>query len=116
MRKLATNAISYDRATSATLFIPQLICVILFIALLAFGVISKFRVSFLAYLGLYFLLSVSAYWMLSFPRYMFGAAPIFSLMASAGAKNRAADALVTLICASGLIFFTIAYTCGYHIY
>ena len=116
MRVLAENAFSFDKATSATLFTPQIISILLFIALMAFGVFSKFRASFLAYLGVYFLISISAYWMLSFPRYIFGAVPMFPLMASLGSKSRAADALVSLICIAGLIFFTIAYTCGFHVY
>ena len=116
MRTLAVNAFEFPRATSATLFIPQIICIILFIALLLYGVLSKFRVSLLAYLGVYFLLSISAFWMLSFPRYIFGAVPMFPLMSSLGSKSRAADALVSMVCFAGLIFLTIAYTCGFHVY
>ena len=116
MHTLAHNVVSYDRATSASLFIPQIICIVLFIALMFYGVATKFRVSFMAYLGVYYLLSISAYWMLSFPRYIFGAVPLFSLMSSLGNKSRAADALVTLACSAGLIFLTIAYTCGFHVY
>ena len=116
MRSLAANALTFDRATSATLFIPQLIAVILFIFLLAYGVIKKFHVSLLAYLGAYCLMSISTSWMLSFPRYMFGAFPIFSLMAAPGAKSRAADALITFVCAAGLIYLAVAYACGFHVY
>ena len=116
VRTLAQNVIAFDRATSASLFIPQIICIVLFIALLAYGAITKFRVSFLAYLGVYYLLSISAYWMLSFPRYIFGAVPIFHLMASLGNRSHAADALISMACFAGLIFLTIAYTCGFHVY
>lgn len=116
MRVLAISAMSYNRSTSASLFIPELVTVILFIALLAYGVASGFRVSMLAYLGVYFLLSISAFWLLSLPRYIFGAAPVFMLMASLGQKNRMADAFITFLCVIGLVFFTIAYTCGYRVY
>jgi hypothetical protein len=116
MRTLAVCAVSYDRKTSASLFVPQIICIFLFIAMMVYGVVKKFRVSFLAYLGVYYLLTISANWMLSFPRYIFGAMPIFPLMASLGGKSKAADTLMSLICIAGLVFLTIAYTCGFHVY
>ena len=116
MHNLAANALSFEASTSASMFAPQIICIILFIIIMAYGAISGFRTSMLAYLGIYFFVSISAYWMLSFPRYIFGAAPVFSLMASLGRRSKFTDALISLICASGLIFLTIAYACGYHVY
>ena len=116
MKTLAYNTMNFDRPTSASLFVPEIIFIILFIMLAAYGAIKKLRVSFLAYLGVYFLLSVSAYWLLSFPRYIFGALPVFPLMASLGRTSRAADALISFFCLVGLVFLTLAYTGGYHVY
>ena len=116
MGALAANAISYNNSVSASLFIPQVIFIFLFILIMIYSALSGFRASMLAYLGLYFLLSISARWMLSFPRYIFGAAPVFLVMAEIGRRGKNVDALMTLFCAAGLFFFTIAYACGFHVY
>lgn len=116
MRDLALNSLRYDRDVSATMFIPELICIVLFICLMFYGAATGFRVSMLAYLGVYFLLSVSAYWMLSFPRYVFGAVPVFPLLASLGRRNRAADTIVSLVCIAGLIYLTVAYVNGFNVF
>ncbi|MDR3120202.1 MAG: hypothetical protein LBU58_02535 [Clostridiales bacterium] len=116
MRSLAANVLAFDPQTSASMFLPQLICIILFLGLMVFGILARFRLSMLVYLGVYFLLTISASWMLSFPRYLFGAAPVFCLMGALGRRGRLADALQTLVCLSGLMYLTFAYVCGYHVY
>ncbi|MDR1438604.1 MAG: hypothetical protein LBJ10_00880 [Clostridiales bacterium] len=112
---LAANALQWSPRESAALFVPQLAMVMLNIALIIYGIVKKFRLSMLAYLAAYFLISISASWMLSFPRYMFGAVPIYWLLAQAG-RRRAADALITFSLVFGLAYYMLAYVSGYHVY
>ena len=113
--KMVLNALSHDASTSAALFIPQIAMILLILALLLYGVLHKFRLSMLAYLTVYFIISLSATWLLSFPRYMFGATPIFILLAAAG-KRRTADTALSFFCGCGLVYLMLAYICQYHVY
>ena len=113
--KMVLNALSYDAPTSAALFVPQIAMILLVLALLLYGVLHRFRLSMLAYLTVYFIISLSATWLLSFPRYMFGAAPIFILLAAAG-KRRTADMALSFFCGCGLVYLMLAYICQYHVY
>ena len=113
--QMAENASTWDRVTSMSLFAPQLALVALTVVLLVYGTAVEFRLSMQVYLVAYLLVSISASWMLSFPRYIFGALPVFILLARA-AKNRAADSMMTLFCSVGLVYLTAAYVCGHFVY
>jgi hypothetical protein len=116
MRTLASNALYFDTQTASARFIPELIFVVLFVGLMIFGAVRRFRLSMFAYLGAYFLLTVSASWLLSFERYTFGAMPVFPLLACADGKSRVWAALIKLICVFGLMYLMIAYVNGKHVY
>ncbi|MDR1061229.1 MAG: hypothetical protein LBL83_08495 [Clostridiales bacterium] len=112
---LAANMLQWQPSDSAAIFAPQLAMAAFGIAILIYGIAKKFRVSMLAYLAAYFLISVSASWMLSLPRYIFGAAPVYWLLAEAGG-HRLADALITFALVCGLVYYMLAYVSGYHVY
>ena len=112
---MVLNALSFDPSTRAALFIPQLVMILLMLALLVYGVLRRFRLSMMAYLTIYFITAISATWLLSFPRYVFGAVPVFILLAVSG-ERKITDTALSIFCSCGLIYLMLAYVCHYHVY
>lgn len=93
------------------LSLPNLLAIFLSTILLI-GQHKKLRASYIAYGGLYIIVSISTSWLLSAPRYLFCCFPILMALALA-TKKRWVDILVSMGCAAAyLVYFYIYVTNG----
>ncbi len=112
--KAYASAVSvWSPSDSASLWIPQLFIILgaLIIMLLSF---NRIRLSYCAYLIAYLFVSVSPSWLLSGPRYVMAAVPIY-LTLGALSKNKIIDTILTFIFLIFLGFCTIAFVTGKNI-
>ena len=113
---MTVNAMEWDHKTAATLFIPQIVMIIGTLLLLLWCVNNKLRVSLVAYVFVYMIISISPTWLLSFPRYIFGAVPIFLFLAALGGKSKSWDLIISFVFVLTLSFLSVAFTNGMRVF
>lgn len=104
---------TYTPSASASLWIPQLVLILCAISLLVYG-IYKLRLSYSAYFFVYLLASISPTWLLSGPRYILSAVPVFILLSLLSGK-RTWDTVFTYASVTALSFCTLAFVTGHYI-
>ncbi|MDD4797433.1 MAG: hypothetical protein PHO66_06680 [Eubacteriales bacterium] len=92
---------------------PQLVTMVLFLAVLP-HMVRRLHPTYGIYLLAFAVVSLSPSWLLSFPRYMMGAAPIYLYLAGQGRRRWLDVALCTLF-AAGLIYLTVGFVLGYSV-
>lgn len=96
------------------LWLPNLVYLFGAIAILI-GAQKKLRPSYVAYFILYYAVTMGATWLLSAPRYLTAAFPL-ALGLSAITEKRWADAIATLLCVAGLLYYLFAYLQHWSVY
>ncbi|MCX7922324.1 MAG: glycosyltransferase family 39 protein [Clostridia bacterium] len=104
---------TWDSAARVSLWIPQVFIFIITILFIFYG-LNKLRVSYLAYMVAYLLVTFSPTWLLSGPRYISALFPIYLLLGLAS-RNKIADNVATVICSMLLCFYTVAFALGNYV-
>lgn len=110
----ALNAAREGSETLYGLWLPNL--VYLFGALaLVIAAQKRLRPSYVAYFIVYYAVTMGATWLLSAPRYLTAAFPL-ALSLAALTEKRWADAVATLVCVAGLLFYLFAFLQRWAVY
>ena len=116
IEEMTKNALEWDPETVVTMFMPQLVMILCALLLILLGANRKYRFSMLSYSFVYFIISISPTWLLSFPRYIFSAVAIYPMMAILGRRNKSVDFLISFASMLALSFLTVAYTNGMRVF
>lgn len=92
---------------------PQIIAMVAFLAVLP-HMMRRLHPTYSVYMLVFAVMTLSPSWLLSFPRYLMGAAPIYLYLAQQGRK-RWLDIALCVLFAAGMIYLTAGFALGYSV-
>lgn len=110
---ITKNALYWPPKDRVSLWIPQVILFWFSIGIFFYS-IKKLRLSYLFYLAIYLFFVFSPTWLLSGPRYLMGAFPIY-LALGLVTENRTIDFIISFIMLAFTTFFIFAFTMGFYV-
>ena len=117
LKEYAMNAIAgisqWAASDRISLWIPQVFLIILAMGFI-FYAFRKIRYSYIVYMYIYLVFCLSVTWLLSGPRYLMGAFPLYILF-SLLAQNKKVDIILSFASVMFLCFYTLVYTTGYRV-
>jgi Gpi18-like mannosyltransferase len=107
------NAMNWKATERIALWIPELIAIIMVIAMIFYG-FRKIRVSYLIYMMIYLFTCTSATWLISGPRYLMCLFPVHLLIALI-IKAKPVQIGYLFLSLSLLAFYTLAFVLDYYV-
>lgn len=95
----------------ASLWMPQIIIILVAFFAILYGIKMKMRISYFAYMAVYIFSTISLTWLLSAPRYIMAAFPIY-IVAAKFAKTKKTDMILTFASLLFLMYCIFAYVNG----
>ena len=103
---------STDNFDKASLWIPQIIILIVAFIAIIYAMKMKMRASYFAYMTIYIFSTISLTYLLSAPRYIMAAFPIYIVAAKMTTKNKKIDIVLTFASLLFLMYCLFAYVSG----
>lgn len=94
----------------ASIHIPSVVSIIFVLSALVYG-LRRSRSMYSAYLIAYIIINMSVDWIISTPRYMACAIPVFIFLADFSERHKWSESLITASMAVGLGVYLVAYLC-----
>ncbi len=96
-------------STGMSLWVPELLLFIVYLAVIAYGIYRKIRPMYLSYLIFFFMLTYSCSWLLSAGRYTLSALPFFMLTGEAVKRREKWKIPVMVVSAMAMMLYMTGY-------
>ncbi len=100
-----------DLKLFAALWLPQMIIITAAMLLILYAIKIKFKLQYFSYMSIFIFGTISLSWLLSSPRYILAAFPIYILLALLS-KNKKVDLIITIASIMMLMYCTVMFVTG----
>lgn len=113
LQNMVINILTWPPKDKVSLWIPQFL-LFWFSIFIFFYLIKKIRISYLIYFAIYLFIAYSPTWLLSGPRYLLGAFPLYIGLGLIS-ENQTIDFICSFLMILFLAFYILAFTRGFYV-